>query len=73
MALFAVVRHPDDLEACLRVAANHDGDSDSVASIAGGIIGGLQAPVPDAWKERLNRIQRVRLESVIDAVGNVLA
>lgn len=54
LALYCVLRYPDDYEACVRRAANTNGDSDSIASIAGGIMGarlGLGA-IPAAWRAR---------------------
>lgn len=41
IALYAALAHADDVEAALRCAANHQGDSDSTASIAGNILGAL--------------------------------
>jgi ADP-ribosylglycohydrolase len=38
-ALYCVWRHPDDFRACVLEAVNTDGDSDSIACIAGGIVG----------------------------------
>jgi len=38
-AMFCFWRHPDDFLACVVEAANTDGDSDSIACIAGGIVG----------------------------------
>ncbi|MBQ4051584.1 MAG: ADP-ribosylglycohydrolase family protein [Oscillospiraceae bacterium] len=55
IALFCVLRHPDDLESCLIAAVNHDGDSDSTGSIAGNILGarlGLSA-LPEKFRENL--------------------
>ena len=54
LALYCVIRYPDDYAACVRRAANSNGDSDSVACIAGGISGarlGLEA-IPLVWRER---------------------
>jgi ADP-ribosylglycohydrolase len=54
LAVYCVLRYPDDYTACVRRAANIDGDSDSVACIAGGIMGarlGLEA-IPTAWRAR---------------------
>lgn len=54
LALFCVIQHPDDYVACVRLGANIDGDSDSVASIAGGIQGarlGLDS-LPSSWVAR---------------------
>jgi ADP-ribosylglycohydrolase len=51
MALFCVVKHPDDYIAAVRLGANISGDSDSVASIAGGILGARlgTAAIPTDW------------------------
>lgn len=38
-ALYCVWRHPDHFRACVLEAVNTDGDSDSIACIAGGIVG----------------------------------
>lgn len=54
LALYCVLRYPDDYVACVRRAANTNGDSDSIACIAGGIMGarlGLKA-IPSDWRER---------------------
>jgi ADP-ribosylglycohydrolase len=55
MALYCVLRYPNDYAACVRRAANITGDSDSVACIAGGIMGarlGMSA-LPVDWLQRL--------------------
>ena len=41
MALFSCARHPDDIKECLRCAVNVTGDSDSIGSVAGNILGAL--------------------------------
>jgi ADP-ribosylglycohydrolase len=54
LALYCVCRYPDDYRACVRRAANTNGDSDSIACIAGGIMGarlGLEA-IPTEWRAR---------------------
>ncbi len=54
LALYCVMRYPDDYTSAVRRAANCDGDSDSVACIAGGIAGarlGLDAISAD-WRAR---------------------
>jgi ADP-ribosylglycohydrolase len=54
LALYCVLRYPDDYVACIRRAANTNGDSDSIACIAGGIICaklGLEA-IPSDWRSR---------------------
>lgn len=55
IALFSVLRHFDDIDACLRCAVNHGGDSDSTGAIAGNIIGaalGYDA-IPSKYTGRL--------------------
>ena len=52
-ALYCVWRHPDDFEAAVLEATNTDGDSDSIACIAGSIVGarlGLEA-IPAKWRQ----------------------
>jgi ADP-ribosylglycohydrolase len=52
-ALFCVWRHPGDFAAGVLEAVNTDGDSDSIACIAGGILGarlGLAA-IPQKWRD----------------------
>jgi ADP-ribosylglycohydrolase len=56
-ALYCFLRNPRDFLATVRLAANTDGDSDSLASIAGGLSGaslGVQA-LPAAWVERIEK------------------
>lgn len=64
LALYCVLRYPDDYTACVRRAANTNGDSDSIACIAGGIMGarlGLDA-IPLQWRAHCeNREMLVRL------------
>jgi ADP-ribosylglycohydrolase len=51
LALYCILRYPNDYVACVRRAANTNGDSDSIACIAGGIMGarlGLDA-IPSDW------------------------
>jgi ADP-ribosylglycohydrolase len=57
LALYCVLRYPNDYTACVRRAANSAGDSDSIACIAGGIMGarlGLEA-IPAGWRARCER------------------
>lgn len=54
LALYCVIRYPDDYVACVRRGANLSGDSDSVASIAGGISAarlGIKS-IPATWHAR---------------------
>ncbi|MDL1899324.1 ADP-ribosylglycohydrolase family protein [Anaerolineae bacterium CFX9] len=62
LALYCIIRYPDDYAACVRRAANTIGDSDSIASIAGGIMGarlGLDA-IPADWVARCERADEIR-------------
>ncbi|MBL8146617.1 MAG: ADP-ribosylglycohydrolase family protein [Anaerolineae bacterium] len=55
LALYCVIRYPNDYVGCIRRGANLTGDSDSVASIAGGISAaylGLEA-IPAGWRNRV--------------------
>lgn len=55
MALYCVLKCPDDFPAAVTLGANINGDSDSVASLVGGFMGarlGLEA-IPADWLERL--------------------
>lgn len=54
LALYCVLKYPDDYVKAVQRGANSDGDSDSIASIAGGIMGarlGVDA-IPQAWRAR---------------------
>lgn len=58
IAVYCVMRYPDDYVTAVRRAANIPGDSDSVACIAGGIMGarlGLEA-IPGDWIARLEKL-----------------
>jgi len=62
LALYCVIRFPDDYVACVRRAANSNGDSDSVACIAGGISAarlGLEA-IPLLWRDRCENHEYLR-------------
>jgi ADP-ribosylglycohydrolase len=59
MALYCFYKSPDDFLATIRQGANTQGDSDSIACIAGGISGaylGVGA-LPAAWITRLEKSQ----------------
>jgi len=60
IGLYAALRGPDIVDA-IRMAANHDGDSDSTASIAGQILGAAQGvgALRHAWVRRLDVIDEV--------------
>lgn len=41
IAVFSVIRHINDFNACMICAVNHGGDSDSTGAVAGNIIGAI--------------------------------
>jgi len=51
LALYCVVRYPDDYVAVVRRGANSNGDSDSIACIAGALAGALLGvkAIPHGW------------------------
>ena len=55
MAMYCVMRYPDDYVGAVRVGANISGDSDSVASIAGGLVAARLgcSVLPSDWLDRL--------------------
>lgn len=56
LAYFCILRYPDNYKKAVQTAVNITGDSDSVASVAGGILGarlGVEA-IPISWIEALN-------------------
>jgi len=55
--MFVVARHPQDIRAALLEGANASGDSDSIATLAGALLGarlGLQA-LPPEWVRDVER------------------
>lgn len=57
LALFCFLRHSNSFEATVIRAANTNGDSDSIAAIAGGISGaylGFEA-IPENWVNRIEK------------------
>ena len=73
IAVYAALRYPDDLKACLRAAVNHGGDSDSTGAIAGNILGarlGL-AGIPEDWRSRIELSDRI--EELADRMQQLLA
>ncbi len=57
IALFCAMRFGPDFRSAVCAAANHDGDSDSTASICGAMLGtahGVEA-IPPSWIERVER------------------
>jgi ADP-ribosylglycohydrolase len=61
MAIYCTMRYPDDFAGGLRRAVNIPGDSDSVGSVVGGILGarlGLDG-IPTDWVSRLEGLDRI--------------
>jgi ADP-ribosylglycohydrolase len=72
-ALYCVLQSPDDFAQCVLMAANTDGDSDTIACLAGGISGafhGLEA-IPDRWRARVE--DSPRLHEVADRLWRAAA
>ena len=62
LALYCVIRYPDSYVDCVRRGANTNGDSDSIACIAGGISAarlGLEA-IPADWRTRCEHADDLR-------------
>jgi ADP-ribosylglycohydrolase len=71
IALFCVLRFPDDYAAAVIAAANHDGDTDSTASMAGAILGTKlgAAAIPQEWIEQIEN--RDQLEELAAALARI--
>jgi ADP-ribosylglycohydrolase len=70
MALYAVIRHPSDFKKCLQISVNHSGDSDSVACIAGSILGAFNGfdIIPQDWKKCL--AEKTRMDQLLTRIKN---
>lgn len=69
-ALYCVWRTPDDVRQTILTAANTDGDSDSIACIAGGISGARNGAlaIPASWRETVeNAAMLVELADALRA------
>lgn len=55
IAVFSVMRHIDDFNACMICAVNHGGDSDSTGAVAGNIIGAIigYEAIPDKFTKSI--------------------
>ncbi|WP_292387887.1 ADP-ribosylglycohydrolase family protein [Methanosarcina sp. UBA5] len=80
LAYFCILRYPNDYKKAVQTAVNITGDSDSVASVAGGILGarmGIDA-VPALWiealkeKEKLEEMVGLLLEKYFQLSGSKL-
>lgn len=66
LAYFCILRYPNDYKKAVQTAVNITGDSDSVGSVAGGILGaklGIEA-IPVSWIEAL--VDKEKLEEIVD-------
>ena len=73
IALFSVIRHPDDFAACVLLSVNNSGDSDSIGCVAGALIGarlGVSA-IPEKWIKGIER--RQDLETLADRLAAAVA
>ena len=64
-AYFCILHYPKDYKKVVKIAVNITGDSDSVGSVVGGILGamlGIEA-VPVSWAEALK--DKVKLEEMV--------
>lgn len=80
LAYFCILRYPNDYKKAIQTAVNITGDSDSVASVAGGILGaqlGIDV-IPVSWvealkgKEKLEKIVGPLLEKYFQLSGRKL-
>jgi ADP-ribosylglycohydrolase len=80
LAYFCILRYPNDYKKAVQTAVNITGDSDSVGSVAGGILGarlGIEA-IPVSWiealkeKEILDRMVEPLLKKHLQVSGNKL-
>ena len=65
LAYFCILRYPNDYRKAIQTAVNITGDSDSVASVAGGILGarlGIDS-IPVSWIEALK--EKEKLERMV--------
>ena len=65
IAVYCVLRHPDDLRQCLITAVNHSGDSDSTGAIAGNILGAYlgEDALPEDWVCELEMTDVIRQQA----------
>ena len=59
IAVYSALRYPDDFSSAIIAAANHSGDSDSTAAIAGNIVGamvGMEA-IEEKWTKTLELLE----------------
>lgn len=69
IAVFSVLRHINDFNACIICAVNHGGDSDSTGAVAGNIIGAILGykAIPDKF------IHTIQLKDLLLATADALS
>lgn len=69
IAVFSVMRHIDDFNACMICAVNHGGDSDSTGAVAGNIIGAIIGydAIPDKFTKS------IQLKELLITTANALS
>lgn len=69
IAVFSVMRHIDDFNACMICAVNHGGDSDSTGTVAGNIIGAIIGydAIPDKFTKS------IQLKELLITTANALS
>ena len=75
MAILACLRHQDDFKECLKSAVNVTGDSDSIGSVAGNILGtylGIEAVRESFDLERLECYEKIGIiaEDLVSPFGD---
>ena len=66
IALYSVLKYPNDFKKALTAAVNHSGDSDSTGAIAGNIIGasvGVNA-IPSNWVDKVEHSELLEIMSL---------
>lgn len=75
LGLYAARSHENDYLAGVRLSANHDGDTDSTASVTGALLGahlGLAA-IPREWTQRIERrADLARIANTLAAIEPIL-
>ena len=61
VAIYCCLRYPDDFAKAVQLAVNTDGDSDSLGSVTGGLLGALNglSVLPDGWIERIEDVKHL--------------
>ncbi len=65
IAVYCALCHSDNVENALRLAVNHDGDSDSTGAICGNLLGAMygEGILPKRWLKKLEMSELIRFVS----------